>query len=50
MYQPVINATALAALLCAAASTAPDRAGRIPQGQVDALMELKRALDGRAKH
>lgn len=28
---------------------APDQTGRIPQDQVDALMELKRALDARAK-
>jgi alpha-L-fucosidase len=28
---------------------APDQTGRIPQDQVDALMELKRALDDRAK-
>ncbi|MCU0960788.1 MAG: alpha-L-fucosidase [Pirellulaceae bacterium] len=28
---------------------APDQTGRIPQDQVDALIELKRALDGRAQ-
>jgi len=28
---------------------APDQTGRIPQDQVDALMELKRALDDRAE-
>jgi hypothetical protein len=28
---------------------APDQTGRIPQDQVDALMELRRALDERAK-